>query len=116
MTSLADSNETKDICSAQWLLLWTTAAYAPETPDKDTQSALSTFFGKFQDQCRDGPYKGCMERALRERGPPPVNSRRELMLWLCMNENRCLREAGLPVKRCKYTDLMARWRYPDGYL
>ena len=25
----------EDICSAQWLLLWTTAAYSPETPGKD---------------------------------------------------------------------------------
>eukprot|EP00971_Amphidinium_carterae_P032737 644504-Amphidinium_carterae.1 len=32
-TELADSKPPR--LSAQWLLLWTTAAYAPEMPDKD---------------------------------------------------------------------------------
>uniref|UniRef100_A0A7S4Q3L1 Sulfhydryl oxidase n=1 Tax=Alexandrium monilatum TaxID=311494 RepID=A0A7S4Q3L1_9DINO len=146
MASLSETNETKDICSAQWLLLWTTAAYAPEHPAKDEQAvrgrqaqrptigpgffaqspptskhgtseaALDTFFGKFQDLCREGPYANCFKQALQDFGRPSVASRRELMLWLCMAENRCLKQAGLPTKRCRYTELMGRWRYPDGYL
>eukprot|EP00439_Symbiodinium_sp_Y106_P053320 s255_g7.t1 len=115
MSSLQSSNETNDICSAQWLLLWTTAAYAPEVPNKDEKESLETFFGKFQDLCRHGPYAEGYKTALKS-GPPPVSSRRELMLWLCMAENRCLKKEGLPVNRCSYYDLMSRWRYADGYL
>jgi len=40
MASLSESNETKEICSAQWLLLWTTASYAPETPNREDKAAL----------------------------------------------------------------------------
>mmetsp|Transcript_28287 Transcript_28287/g.57145 ORF Transcript_28287/g.57145 Transcript_28287/m.57145 type:complete len:117 (+) Transcript_28287:66-416(+) len=116
MASLSENNETKEICSAQWLLLWSTAAYAPEHPTKDEQVALDTFYGKFQDLCREGPYANCFKQALRDYGRPSTASRRELMLWLCMAENRCLKESGLPTKRCRYTELMSRWRYPDGYL
>eukprot|EP00930_Biecheleria_cincta_P040499 TRINITY_DN27743_c0_g2_i1.p1 TRINITY_DN27743_c0_g2~~TRINITY_DN27743_c0_g2_i1.p1 ORF type:complete len:127 (-),score=19.85 TRINITY_DN27743_c0_g2_i1:14-364(-) len=116
MTSLAQSNETTEICGAQWLLLWTTAAYAPEVPSKDEKAGLETFFHKFQDLCRHGPYANGYSNAIRDQGPPPVSSRRELMLWLCMAENRCFQQAGLPTQRCRYTDLMPRWRYADGYL
>eukprot|EP00927_Polykrikos_kofoidii_P079669 TRINITY_DN76465_c0_g1_i1.p1 TRINITY_DN76465_c0_g1~~TRINITY_DN76465_c0_g1_i1.p1 ORF type:complete len:117 (+),score=18.71 TRINITY_DN76465_c0_g1_i1:133-483(+) len=116
MTSLAESNETKDICGAQWLLLWTTAAYAPETPSKDDKSALDTFFGGFKDLCHKGPYAQCYKQAVEQQGRPPTSSRRELMMWLCMAENTALREAGLPTKRCRYQELMTRWRYQDGYL
>merc|ERR1719183_117687 len=49
--------------------------------------------------CRHGPYADGYSQALRERGPPPSTSRRELMLWLCMAENTCLQAAGLPLKR-----------------
>mmetsp|Transcript_36267 Transcript_36267/g.63887 ORF Transcript_36267/g.63887 Transcript_36267/m.63887 type:complete len:117 (-) Transcript_36267:55-405(-) len=116
MADLSETNETKDICNAQWLLLWTTAAYSPERPSREEKAVVETFFGKFQDMCRTGPYANCYEQALREHGPPPVDSRRELMLWLGMAENRCLQRAGLKTKSCRYTDLMERWRYPDGYL
>ncbi|CAJ1383194.1 unnamed protein product [Effrenium voratum] len=114
--SLQSTNETTDICGAQWLLLWTTAAYAPEMPKKDEQEALETFFSKFQDLCRHGPYANAYGGAIKDYGPPPVASRRELMLWLCAAENRCLMRAGLPTNRCRYFDLMSRWRYADGYL
>mmetsp|Transcript_26643 Transcript_26643/g.62147 ORF Transcript_26643/g.62147 Transcript_26643/m.62147 type:complete len:117 (+) Transcript_26643:53-403(+) len=116
MASLSETNETKDICNAQWLLMWTTAAYAPQTPTRDEQVALDIFFNKFQDLCHQGSHANCLKHALRDLGRPPVASRRELLLWLCVAENRCLKQAGLPTKRCKYADLMARWRYPDGYL
>mmetsp|Transcript_62140 Transcript_62140/g.148209 ORF Transcript_62140/g.148209 Transcript_62140/m.148209 type:complete len:118 (-) Transcript_62140:95-448(-) len=117
MADLADTNETKDICGAQWLLLWTTAAYAPETPLKDDKVALENFFGKFQDLCRTGPYANGYKEALQEQGgAPPVGSRRELMMWLCLAENRCRHKAGLPLKSCRYKELMERWRYADGYL
>mmetsp|Transcript_41141 Transcript_41141/g.50661 ORF Transcript_41141/g.50661 Transcript_41141/m.50661 type:complete len:118 (+) Transcript_41141:35-388(+) len=115
-TSLQTSNETPDICGAQWLLLWTTAAYSPELPSREEKEVLETFFHKFQDLCRDGPYANGYSRAIRDHGPPPVTSRRELMLWLCTAENRCLKAAGLPTNRCRYFDLMSRWRYADGYL
>merc|ERR1711924_459068 len=85
-------------------------------PTADEKPALSTFFGQFQDMCRQGSHNQCYKQALEELGKPPVNSRRELMLWLCMAENRCLQKAGLPTKRCRYTELLGRWRYPDGYL
>mmetsp|Transcript_30371 Transcript_30371/g.45784 ORF Transcript_30371/g.45784 Transcript_30371/m.45784 type:complete len:117 (+) Transcript_30371:116-466(+) len=116
MAGLSESNETKDICSAQWLLLWTTAAYAPEFPSKEEKVPLSTFFDKFTDLCKTGPYANSYSDAVKVYGKPPTGSRRELMLWLCMAENRSLQEQGLPLKRCRYSDLMARWRYPDGYL
>mmetsp|Transcript_2029 Transcript_2029/g.4579 ORF Transcript_2029/g.4579 Transcript_2029/m.4579 type:complete len:117 (-) Transcript_2029:64-414(-) len=116
MAGLAESNETRDICGAQWLLLWTTAAYSPEKATGEERAALETFFGKFQDLCKEGPYAGCLRQALKDRGPPPVNSRRELLMWLCLAENRCLQQAGLPTQRCRYRGLMSRWRYPDAYL
>mmetsp|Transcript_43846 Transcript_43846/g.80079 ORF Transcript_43846/g.80079 Transcript_43846/m.80079 type:complete len:117 (-) Transcript_43846:29-379(-) len=116
MAELTATNETKDICSAQWLLLWTTAAYAPEMPDKDDKAALETFFGKFQDLCRKGPLANGYKEAIEQQGPPTVNSRRELMTWLCLAENRCRHKAGLPLKQCRYGELMERWRYADGYL
>ncbi|CAE8609246.1 unnamed protein product [Polarella glacialis] len=116
MASLAETNETKDICGAQWLLLWSTAAYAPENPSKDDKVALDIFFNKFQDLCRHGPYAQGYSNALRDHGPAPTSSRRELMLWLCMAENRCRTTAGLATIRCRYSDLMSRWRYADGYL
>merc|ERR1719373_390658 len=104
MAELETSNETKDLCGAQWLLLWTTAAYTPERPTRDQQNSMLTFFGKFKDLCKEGPYAGCYRQALQEHGPPPVSSRRELMLWLCMAENRCRHRVDLPVKRCRYND------------
>uniref|UniRef100_A0A7S1FIW2 Sulfhydryl oxidase n=1 Tax=Noctiluca scintillans TaxID=2966 RepID=A0A7S1FIW2_NOCSC len=116
MTDLSTTNETKDICNAQWLLLWTTAAYSPENPNKDDKATLETFFDKFQDLCRTGPHANVYENSRREHGPVPVSSRRELMLWLCMAENRGLSAAGLPTKRCRYRELVERWRYVDGYL
>uniref|UniRef100_A0A7S2LC49 Sulfhydryl oxidase n=1 Tax=Zooxanthella nutricula TaxID=1333877 RepID=A0A7S2LC49_9DINO len=116
MAGLAESNETRDVCSAQWLLLWTTAAYAPEQPSRQEAEALDTFYTKFQDLCREGPYAHCLRDALRDYGRPPTGSRRQVMLWLCAAENRCLQRAGLPTKRCRYSELMGRWRYADGYL
>mmetsp|Transcript_27402 Transcript_27402/g.78370 ORF Transcript_27402/g.78370 Transcript_27402/m.78370 type:complete len:117 (-) Transcript_27402:69-419(-) len=116
MAGLSESNETKDICGAQWLLLWSTAAYAPEFPAKDDKEPLQTFFHKFTDLCKTGPYANGYSDAVKEYGKPPIGSRRELMIWLCMAENRCLQKAALPTKRCRYSELMARWRYPDGYL
>lgn len=64
------------------LLLWTTAAYAPERPDSQEKEALSTFFENFQDRCVEGPYAQVYAKALRDGNRPRVGSRRELMTWL----------------------------------
>eukprot|EP00746_Dinoflagellata_sp_MGD_P079079 gnl/MRDRNA2_/MRDRNA2_31595_c0_seq1.p1 gnl/MRDRNA2_/MRDRNA2_31595_c0~~gnl/MRDRNA2_/MRDRNA2_31595_c0_seq1.p1 ORF type:complete len:127 (+),score=20.44 gnl/MRDRNA2_/MRDRNA2_31595_c0_seq1:71-451(+) len=108
-------NHPKDVCGAQWLLLWTTAVYSPETPTPEERANLQTFFGKFQEQCREGPHADCFKQA-QEAGLPNFTSRRELLTWLCIEENKCLKKAGLPLKQCRYNKLMERWRYPDGYL
>jgi len=110
-----DSNDPKDVCSAQWMLLWTTAAYAPQNPTPEEEESLRTFYLKFQDQCRQGPLKDCYKEAL-ERGPPPGYNSRQLALWLCLNENKCRQKHGLPLKQCNYNKLMDRWRFVDNYL
>ena len=46
----SNPNAPKDVCGAQWLLLWTTAAYAPEGPlakDDPRRQTLQDFFLKF---------------------------------------------------------------------
>ncbi|CAK0906582.1 unnamed protein product [Prorocentrum cordatum] len=94
MASLTESNETKDLCGAQWLLLWTTAAYAPELPGKEDREALEVFYGKFQDICREGSHANCLRDALRERGgPPPCASRlraRWARSYMCDLDSDCM--------------------------
>eukprot|EP00974_Lingulodinium_polyedra_P053022 5096396-Lingulodinium_polyedra.AAC.1 len=46
-----------------------------ERSDKDDQATLETFFGKFQDLCREGPYANCLKQALQDYGKPPVAAR-----------------------------------------
>lgn len=104
-----ETNEVSDPCHAQWLLMYTTAAYASEIPDAAERNALYTFFTKFPDQCVGGPAGNCYTEAVKAT-PPPVESRRALMLWLCSIENRCRRAAGMPVRLCRYESLLRRWR------
>ncbi|KAL8439393.1 hypothetical protein Efla_001863 [Eimeria flavescens] len=110
-----DTNEPEDVCNAQWLVLWSYAAYAPERPSEAEQHLLRAFFEFFPDQCTYGPAANCYSEAVRA-SPPRVNDRRELLLWLCMLENQCRAKAGMPLKRCRHSDLMKRWRYADGYM
>ncbi|KAL8448830.1 hypothetical protein Emed_003538 [Eimeria media] len=110
-----DTNEPEDVCNAQWLMLWSYAAYAPERPSAEEQHLLRSFFQFFPDQCTYGPAANCYTDAVRA-SPPRVNDRRELLLWLCMVENQCRQKAGMPLKRCRHSELMKRWRYADGYM
>ncbi|CDJ41499.1 erv1 / Alr family domain-containing protein, putative [Eimeria tenella] len=110
-----ETNEPEDVCNAQWLVLWSYAAYAPERPSPEEQQLLRTFFEFFPDQCIEGPAANCYAEAVRS-SAPRVQTRRELLLWLCMVENQCRQKAGMPLKQCRYNDLMRRWRYADGYV
>ncbi|KAL8447615.1 hypothetical protein Emag_004225 [Eimeria magna] len=110
-----DTNEPEDVCNAQWLMLWSYAAYAPDRPSAEEQQLLRSFFQYFPDQCSYGPAANCYAEAVAA-SPPRVSDRRELLLWLCMVENHCRQKAGMPLKRCRHSELMKRWRYADGYL
>ncbi|KAL8269803.1 hypothetical protein Esti_006282 [Eimeria stiedai] len=104
-----DTNEPEDVCNAQWLMLWSYAAYAPDRPTAEEQQLLHAFFEFFPDQCTYGPAANCYAEAVRA-SPPRVSDRRELLLWLCMVENQCRQRAGMPLKRCRHSELMKRWR------
>ncbi|KAL8438649.1 hypothetical protein ACSSS7_000022 [Eimeria intestinalis] len=110
-----DTNEPEDVCNAQWLMLWSYASYAPDRPSAEEQQLLRAFFEFFPDQCTYGPAANCYSEAVKA-SPPRVSDRRELLLWLCMVENQCRQKAGMPLKRCRHSELMKRWRYADGYL
>lgn len=110
-----DTNEPADVCNSQWLVLWSFAAYAPEYPSEDDQKLLRTFFESFPDQCTEGRAANCYTEAVRN-SPPRVRDRRELFLWLCMIENQCRMKAGMPLRQCRHSELIKRWRYTDGYL
>mmetsp|Transcript_14368 Transcript_14368/g.35843 ORF Transcript_14368/g.35843 Transcript_14368/m.35843 type:complete len:232 (+) Transcript_14368:257-952(+) len=102
------TNAPNTVCGAQWLLLWTTAAYAPEDPTAEEKEALRTFFAEFQDQCKDRSYAKTLERF----GAPDCSSRRQIMMWLCIGQNK-FRGFTVP---CRYQSLLERWRHRDGYL
>ncbi|OEH75030.1 uncharacterized protein LOC34617867 [Cyclospora cayetanensis] len=109
------TNEPEDVCNAQWLVLWSYAAYAPERANAEEQQMLRSFFEFFPDQCTQGPAANCYTDAVRNT-PPKVHDRRELLLWLCMVENQCRLKAGIPLKQCRHNELLKRWRYMDGYV
>ncbi|PFH38536.1 Erv1 / Alr family protein [Besnoitia besnoiti] len=111
----ADTNEPRDPCNAQWLLLWTYAAYASPRPSMEEQRHLRVFFEEFPDQCTFGPAAGCYREAVKS-FQPRVESRRDLMLWLCLVENQCRMKLDMPTRPCRYSELVRRWRYDDGYL
>eukprot|EP00921_Rhytidocystis_pertsovi_P012429 GHVQ01020212.1.p1 GENE.GHVQ01020212.1~~GHVQ01020212.1.p1 ORF type:complete len:120 (-),score=12.02 GHVQ01020212.1:85-444(-) len=105
------TNTPTDACNAQWLMLWTAAAYAPDKPSDTEQRHLRVFFEHFPDQCTQKSYSQAVHKF-----PPRASTRRDLMLWLCFVENFCRTSAGLSVRQCSYKDLYRRWRYSDGYL
>jgi len=105
------NNNSNNICNTQWLTLYTTAAYLPETFQPADKQLASDFFNNFTDQCRESPIAGALNGL-----SPNLNSRRELMLSLCSTENELRQKAGLPLRPCRYNKLMQRWRYADGYL
>ncbi|KFH11297.1 Erv1 / Alr family protein [Toxoplasma gondii VAND] len=111
----AETNDPQDPCNAQWLLLWTYAAYASPRPSAEEQRHLRVFFEEFPDQCTFGPAARCYSEAVKT-FPPRVESRRDLMLWLCLVENQCRLKLDMPTRPCRYSELVRRWRYDDGYL
>ncbi|KEP63637.1 UNVERIFIED_CONTAM: Erv1 / Alr family protein [Hammondia hammondi] len=111
----AETNDPQDPCNAQWLLLWTYAAYASPRPSAEEQQHLRVFFEEFPDQCTFGSAARCYSEAVKT-FPPRVESRRDLMLWLCLVENQCRLKLDMPTRPCRYSELVRRWRYDDGYL
>ena len=55
------TNNPNTVCGAQWLLLWTTAAYSPESPSVEERTALQKFFTNFLDQCEDRSYRKTLD-------------------------------------------------------
>ncbi|CBZ53488.1 putative erv1 / Alr family domain-containing protein [Neospora caninum Liverpool] len=111
----AETNDPQDPCNAQWLLLWTYAAYASPRPNAEEQRHLRVFFEEFPDQCTFGPAARCYSEAVKTFAPR-VESRRDLLLWLCLVENQCRLKLDVPARPCRYSELVRRWRYEDGYL
>eukprot|EP00820_Chromera_velia_P025892 Cvel_10048.t1-p1 / transcript=Cvel_10048.t1 / gene=Cvel_10048 / organism=Chromera_velia_CCMP2878 / gene_product=hypothetical protein / transcript_product=hypothetical protein / location=Cvel_scaffold597:77273-77815(+) / protein_length=124 / sequence_SO=supercontig / SO=protein_coding / is_pseudo=false len=93
-----DTNAPRDVCNAQWHLLWTVAAYTNERLSPSEQEDVRTFFGEFPDQCRSGPAANCYQEAVKKMPPGKFGTRREVMSWLCMIENECRKKAGMPQK------------------
>ena len=102
------TNAPNSACGAQWLLLWTTAAYSPENPSTEDRESLKRFYTDFIDICEDQSFR----KSLDHFGPPSCESRRDLMMWLCLAQNK-FRNFNV---RCRYKTLMERWRHVDGYL
>ena len=109
------SNKVSGICDAQWLLLNTTAAYSPENPTREEQKCLSDYYLNFVDKCGDEhpelinfiPENVSMLR---------FESRRELVVSLCVMENIARNKINMQYKQCNYNKFMNRWRYTDGYI
>ena len=106
------SNRSNNICNTQWLTLYTTAAYLPETFEPADRQLATDFFENFTDQCKDEKIGGALNKPKHLN----YNSRRELVMSLCTLENDVRQLAGLPLRQCRYNKLMERWRYADGYL
>ena len=104
-------NSSNNICNTQWLTLYTTAAYLPETFEPSDRELVTDFFTNFTDQCKDEAIGGKLNTKHLN-----MNSRRELMMSLCTAENDLRQLAGMPLRQCRYPKLMERWRYADGYL
>mmetsp|Transcript_37962 Transcript_37962/g.99420 ORF Transcript_37962/g.99420 Transcript_37962/m.99420 type:complete len:116 (-) Transcript_37962:75-422(-) len=111
---LHDTNKTQDACSAQWLLMWTTAAYAPATASAEEQHHLRTFFENLENRCVSPAWD--YQSAVKEM-PPTTESRRSLLLWMANLENKFRASADLPLLRnTRFKTLTERWRFDDGYL
>ena len=104
-------NSSNNICNTQWLTLYTTAAYLPETFEPSDRELVTDFFTNFTDQCKDEAIGGKLNTKHLN-----MNSRRGLMMSLCTAENDLRQLAGMPLRQCRYSKLMERWRYADGYL
>lgn len=109
------SNNPTNVCDAQWLMLWTHAAYIPANPTEQDKMATKVFFEGVMDQCKGYGFDGVWDTMIKKI-PPRTGSRRECMLWLCTIENACRKAAGMPLKKCMGSSLENRWRYEDGYL
>jgi len=97
------TNKPLTACGAQWLLLFTTAAYASEHPDADEAAALKVFYEQFVDVCEDQSYK----KTLQTFGAPNTSSRRDLLLWLCVGQNK-FRNFSV---RCQNASLLERFSF-----
>ena len=110
------TNESNNICNTQWVQLYSTAAYFPKNPTETDQKMYRTYFESFTDQCRDVRIGGCIERAMTTLPLVGDIDRNGLMMWVCTIESLCRKEAGLPAKQCRFSKLIKRWGYSDGYL
>ncbi len=106
-------NKSENICDSQFLTLFTFAAYLPEEFAPEDRRLAEHFFLNFTDQCKDPVIGGLVDT---EKRKLQFGSRRELMLSLCTMENVARTKLDLPLTQCRYTKLMQRWRYVDGYL
>lgn len=107
------TNNPRDACNSQWLMLWSTAAYASEHPTDTERKDLEIFYRYFPDRCRGVALGDMCYSDFVARNPPRTSSRRELLAWMCLAENHCRAKVGLPHRSCGYRELMKRWRYPD---
>jgi hypothetical protein len=78
---------------------------------------ISDFFLNFIDRCGEEEPK--LTNFIPENAGKMLkfDSRRELMLSLCVMENLARSKLGIEsMKPCNYNKLMRRWRYDDGYM
>jgi mitochondrial FAD-linked sulfhydryl oxidase len=109
-------NESNNICNTQWVQLYSTAAYFPDSPTDLHKQVYKEYFDNFTDQCKDAKIGGCIDRAKEIIPYRSEFNRDEMMLWVCNLEQICRREGGFPTTQCRASKLMKRWGYPDGYL
>ncbi|KAF4758553.1 hypothetical protein FOZ63_005199, partial [Perkinsus olseni] len=110
-----NTNDTTDICNAQWMMLYTAAAYAPDRLSSSEQKVYTDFFDGFIDRCEHPIVGGMIEDEI-QRSRPRVASNKEMLIWLCTIENKCRQRLGMPMTQCRSSRLLQRWRYADGYL
>ena len=115
IAGFGNTNSPTNVCDAQWLMLWTHAAYIPANASDEQKVATKIFFEGVMDQCKGYGFDGVWDTMIKKI-PPRTGSRRECMLWLCTIENACRKAAGMPLKKCMGSSLENRWRYEDGYL
>ncbi|KAF4682937.1 hypothetical protein FOZ60_009801 [Perkinsus olseni] len=83
-----NTNDTTDICNAQWMMLYTAAAYAPDRLSSSQQKVYTDFFDGFIDRCEHPIVGGMIEDEI-QRSRPRVASNKEMLIWLCTIENKC---------------------------
>lgn len=112
------SNDATDVCKAQWISLYTTAAYCPSNPTPDTTVGYMEYFSGFKDRCIQGPFGGKLGLALAEApiDPEDCGSNKQLLMYVCGLENRVRQSCDLPLRQCRPHDLLKRWRLSDGPL